>query len=127
LRKVKHAADCLPEGRRWGDAGARIGLLGVGMELGVMREAAARLNASGHAIECLQPRTVWPMPDETVQFIRNHDRTYVVEHNASGQLAHLLKGSGAPADKLCSVLRYDGRPFRPIELVTAVLDGEAQR
>jgi 2-oxoglutarate/2-oxoacid ferredoxin oxidoreductase subunit alpha len=127
LSKVKCAADCLPEGRRWGDAGARIGLLGVGMELGVMREAAARLNASGHAIECLQPRTVWPVPHETVKFIRNHDRTYVVEHNAGGQLAHLLKGSGAPADKLYSVLRYDGRPFRPNELVTAVLDGEAQR
>jgi len=125
MRKIALATDLLPSGRRWGDPHARIGLLGVGMQLGVMREAAERLSRAGHAVECLQPRTIWPVPAETVDFIRSHERTYVIEHNAGAQLAHLLRGAGAPPEKMRSILRYDGRPFRPVELVNAVLDGES--
>ena len=126
-RKIRLAADRLPRARRFGDPGARVGLLGIGLELGVIQEAEERLAKAGHRFECLQPRTVWPIPEETLEFIRSHDRTYVIEHNASGQLAQLLRSAGAPADKICSVLRYDGRPFRPAELVDAILQGEAAK
>ena len=61
------------------------------------------------------------------QFIASHDRTYVVEHNASGQLASLLRSAGASADKIDSVLRYDGLPFRAADLVEAIEEGEASR
>lgn len=126
-RKIQLTADLLPRARRWGERNASVGLLGLGMQLGVMHEAAERLAQRGHAVECLQPRTLWPTPDETLEFIRSHQRTYVIEHNANGQLVHLLRGSGAPAEKIRSVLRYDGRPFRPVELVDAILQGESAR
>jgi len=126
-RKITLAAHLLPRARRFGNPDARVGLLGIGLELGVIQEAEERLAKAGHRFECLQPRTVWPIPEETLEFIGSHDRTYVIEHNASGQLAQLLRSAGAPADKIRSVLRYDGRPFRPAELVDAILQGEAAK
>lgn len=123
-RKVSQAANLFPGARRFGDPGARVGMLGVGMQLGVMQEAAQRLGVAGHRVECLQPRTLWPIPEETLEFLRTHDHTYVIEHNATGQIAQLLRGAGVAADKIRSVLRYDGRPFRPAELVDEILQGE---
>ena len=123
-RKIGKALDLLPPARRWGDAKSKVGLLGVGMAAGVMAEAARRLAGRGCAVACLQPRTLWPVLDETVDFVREHDRVYVIEHNAEGQLARLLAGAGAPFEKMRHLRRYDGTPFRPSGLYRAVLDGE---
>lgn len=125
-RKIEQARGLLPAGRRWGEPAARIGLLGAGLELGVMVEAAERLGAAGHAVECLQPRTLWPVPDETLEFIAAHERTYVIEHSAGGQLARVLKAADAPPERLRSVLRYDGQPFRPVDLFEAIVQGESR-
>ena len=50
-----------------------------------MREASERLAAAaGPPVSVLIPRTLYPVPEETLEFIRSRDRTYVVEHNATG-------------------------------------------
>ena len=123
-RKLDAIRDRLPAGREWGDPAAPIGLLGVGMTTGVISEAAERLAVAGVPVACLQPRTVWPVPEQTVEFIRSHARVYVVEHNAEGQMAQLLAAAGAPREALRSVLKYDGTPFRPGELVSRILAEE---
>ncbi len=123
-RKIENARDLLPAAIRFGDSSSKVGLLGVGMTASVMAEAAERLAGRGCAVDCLQPRTLWPVLDETLDFIKDHDRVYVVEHNAEGQLAHLLAGAGAPLEAMRSLRRYDGTPFRPSDLYGAVLDGE---
>jgi 2-oxoglutarate ferredoxin oxidoreductase subunit alpha len=97
------------------------------MESGPMREAAERLAAAGQEVSVFIPRTLWPVLDETVEFIASRARTYVVEHSASAQLAGLLRSAGAPADRIQSVLRYDGLPFRAADVFDAVQAGEAGR
>ncbi len=124
MRKLDTVRDRLPGGRAWGEPAAAIGLLGVGMTTGVIGEAAQRLAAAGVPVACLQPRTVWPVPEETLEFIRARERVYVVEHNAEGQLAQLLAASGAPRERLRSILKYDGTPLRPGELVGRILAAE---
>ena len=42
----------------------------------------------------------------------------VVENNATGQLASLLKMNVGHANKIKSLLKYDGNPFLPFEIHT---------
>jgi 2-oxoglutarate/2-oxoacid ferredoxin oxidoreductase subunit alpha len=124
MRKIELVRDELPLGHRWGDPNAAAGMLGIGMEVGAMEEATERLAAAGIAVSGLQPRTLWPVLDETIEFVRSRQRVYVVEHNAEGQLAHLIASVGAPHERLRSILKYDGIQFRPGELANLILEGE---
>jgi 2-oxoglutarate ferredoxin oxidoreductase subunit alpha len=126
-RKIDTIRHLLPAGRHWGEPAARVGLLGIGMELGAMVEAAERLPAAGLRVACLQPRTLWPVHSETLEFLERHDRVYVIEHNAGAQLRSVLTAAGAAADKLESILRYDGTPFQAAELVDDILRREGGR
>lgn len=128
-RKIDAIRAGLPTGRRFGDDAAEIGILGIGMQTGVMQEAVERLAADGIAVAGLQPRTLWPVPDETLDFLVARRLTFVVEHNQEGQLRRLLMGAGADGSRLKGVRRYDGVPFRPGELVGAIralVDGKAE-
>lgn len=106
----------LPLGISGGNDSARIGLLGCGMQSGLIAEAAERLNADGCATKYLQMRTVWPVLDETAEFIRKCDVVYLVEQNSEGQLTRILNGVGTFGN-IVPVLKYDGVPFRCADLV----------
>lgn len=123
-RKIETVRADLPLGYRWGDPSAQVGVIGLGMERGPMEEATERVAAAGIALAGLSPRTVWPVLAETIDFVRNHDRVYVVEHNAEAQFAHLIASVGAPHDRLRPVNKYDGIPFRPGELASRILEAE---
>ena len=125
-RKIEAVVGDLPSGRRFGNPHASIGVLGVGMQAGVMREAVERLHRAGVEAAGLQPRTVWPVPDETLEFVADKERVYVVEHNHEGQLTQLIASAGAPMDTLTSILKYDGIPFRPGELTAQILGAEEE-
>jgi 2-oxoglutarate ferredoxin oxidoreductase subunit alpha len=124
-RKVDQVLGDLPGALLGGDPDAAIGMLGVGLESGPLLEAAERLSDHGNPVSVLIPRTLWPVPKETLDFINAHDLTYVVEHNSSGQLASVLRSVGAPADRIASLLRYDGLPFTAGDLVERFLAAEA--
>ncbi len=126
LRKLEAVRRWLPRGRAFGSEEAEVGLLGLGMEASVMAEAAERLEEAGLPVRGLQPLTVYPVLEDVADLVSSCRRVYVVEHNATAQYAHLLAAAGLPAHKLRSLLRYDGVPFRPGELVDAVLDREEQ-
>ena len=123
-RKIDAVRDELPLGHRFGSDDATIGLLGVGMESGVMREAVERLADDGISIAGLQPRTIWPVLDETLAFLSSKDRVYVVEHNHEGQLAQILASVGECPGTVRSILKYDGVPFTPGELARCITTEE---
>ncbi len=124
MRKLETVLPRLPRGRRFGRADAPVGILGIGMQLGVMVEAVELLEADGIAVAGFQPRTLWPVLDETAEFVEARERVYVVEHNAEAQLTHLLASVGIPRERLVPILRYDGVPFRPGELAGRILSEE---
>lgn len=124
-RKLETILPDLPRAREAGDPEADVALLGFGMQTGVTREAAERLAAAGRPVRVFQPRTLWPVLEDVRELARACRRVYVVEHNASAQYAHVLAGAGLPNERLESVLRYDGQPFRPGELAAHVLEREA--
>lgn len=121
MNKIEKAKKHLPTARHFGNKKSEIGFIGIGMTYGVILEAMEQLRDLGVDTQYHQPRTIWPILDETLRFIKKCKRVYVVEHNAVGQLAHLLMHQGANSDKLIKVLKYDGTPFIPSELTNKVM------
>jgi 2-oxoglutarate ferredoxin oxidoreductase subunit alpha len=76
-----------------------------------VKEALSRLAAQGTKINYLRLRAV-PFTEEVHEFIRKHDRTYVVEMNTSGQM-HMLLQLEVPdqATKLISLTNNNGLPM----------------
>ncbi|MFQ5380875.1 MAG: 2-oxoacid:acceptor oxidoreductase subunit alpha [Dehalococcoidia bacterium] len=125
MTKLEAAKAELPGGRFFGDPDARIGLIGLGSTYGTLENSIEYLAASGLPARLLQMRTVFPMPEETLEFIERCDRVYVVDHNQTGQLAGLLLREGADRDRVRSVTRYDGTPTRPRDIAREILEREA--
>ena len=119
-RKIEAVVGDLPRGRRWGSEHAPTGVIGIGLEVAPLRESCERLAARGVAVAFLQPRTLWPVLDETVEFVRQHRLVLVVEHNDEGQLLHLLASAGAPLDRMRGIRRTDGLAFAPGELAESI-------
>ena len=91
-----------------------------------MVRAGIRLADAGTDVQVLRPRTIWPVLDETLAFIEECDRVYVIEYNNAGQFAHVVSGAGADKDKMVSMLKYDGVPFRAVDIANFVLEREAE-
>ena len=123
-RKIETVRPLLPKAVEWGDSDSPLGILGVGILGGVISEAAERLAEQGLHFRCHRPRTLWPVLEDTIDFVNTHERVYVVEQSEGAQLAGLLKSEGARADKIISILKYDGLQFSIGELVDAIVEKE---
>lgn len=121
MKKIEMAKKHLPTARNFGNEKSDIGFIGIGMTFGVILEAMEELKNTGIETKYHQPRTIWPILDETLEFIKNCKTVYVVEHNLVGQLAHLLMHQGADPDRLIKLLKYDGTPFTPSDLAEKIV------
>ncbi|MFA5309881.1 MAG: 2-oxoacid:acceptor oxidoreductase subunit alpha [Dehalococcoidales bacterium] len=97
--------------------GAAVTLIGWGSTGGAIREAAALLKKDGKPVNTLHFRQVWPFPSAKVTAaLKKAKKNIVVESNATGQLAQLIRQeTGIKADG--AILKYDGRPFSPQEII----------
>lgn len=128
-RKIETAArdGHLPSSVVWGNKDAAIGVIGIGGTFGPILEAVERLEAQGIPVAYHQPRTLWPMLPDTIDFINSHERVFVVELNATAQIAKLFIREGAEADRISNVLRFDGEPMRPNDVVAPVSEYHQHR
>jgi 2-oxoglutarate ferredoxin oxidoreductase subunit alpha len=95
-----------------GDASARLALIGFGSTYGLLEEARAALTAEGVPVKHIHFSRVAPFP--TAEFsaaMAGVDQALVVELNATGQLAALIRQQAGYRDKLVSCLKYNGDPF----------------
>ncbi|HXW77283.1 MAG TPA: transketolase C-terminal domain-containing protein, partial [Candidatus Eremiobacteraceae bacterium] len=121
MRKLESMRPDLPKANLIGDPAAAIGIIGYGSNRGPIAEAQDRLLARGLPVKFLQLRTLWPFPEEEVRdFIERAEHVYVVENNYTGQLDRLIRYVVGPIPKLHRVLKYNGRPFRPIEIIESI-------
>ena len=107
-----------PELRENKGAGAT--LIGWGSTYGAIREAADILAKEGKVVNTLHLSQVWPFPsDSVIAALKKTKQNIVVEGNATSQLAALIRReTGITID--ASILKYDGRPFSPAEIVDRV-------
>jgi 2-oxoglutarate ferredoxin oxidoreductase subunit alpha len=112
LKKFETAKSLVPAPLKF-DApkSTKYGVIYFGSTTAAMDEAILSLNEKNILLDRLRVRA-YPFSDAVLDFIRNHDRVYVVEQNRDAQLKTLLLETGkADPAKLVSVLHYDGNPI----------------
>ena len=84
-----------------------------------LKEAVDILNQKKMQVNLLHLNELWPFPARPVQdFLREAKKSFVVESNATGQLASLIRQeTGKETGK---ILKFDGRPISPAFIVQAV-------
>jgi len=111
----------LPKANILGDRSARVAIIGYGSNRGPIAEAQERLAAAGTPTRFMQLRTLWPFPEDEVRdFIQDAYHIFVVENNFTGQLDRLIRYVVGPLPNMHTVLKYNGKPFRPIEIMDAI-------
>lgn len=120
LRKMDSVAARFPKPIRCDSSyeSADLLIIGTGASMGAISEAVARLKSSGLRVNHAQVRLLHPFPTESLLPLMTATQIVVVEHNATAQLASLVQMRTFPTRTIHSVLKYDGTPFRPEEIVT---------
>jgi len=128
MHKLEAMRPDLPKANLLGDPKAAVAFIGYGSNRGPISEAQDRLAADGVPTRFLQLRTLWPFPEDEVRdFIKSATHVFVVEHNITGQLERLIRYVTGPLPHMHPVRKYNGRPFRPIEILDAVKQYVAPR
>ncbi|MBE3593732.1 MAG: 2-oxoacid:acceptor oxidoreductase subunit alpha [Candidatus Carbobacillus altaicus] len=91
--------------------------VGINSTEGVIREAMERLEKEGLKINHIHIRQLYPFPADDVRpYLEASEHVFVVEQNATGQLAqHMILNVGY-REKIHRILKYDGNPFLPKEI-----------
>lgn len=96
---------------------ADILFVGFNSTRGVLEELQQTLITQGMKVNHAHIRLIHPFPSKEVQpLVTNAKKVVVVENNATGQLANILKMNVGGHDKVINVLKYDGTPFLPLQL-----------
>jgi 2-oxoglutarate ferredoxin oxidoreductase subunit alpha len=119
-RKMATVLEHLPAPKLEGPLDAEVTLVGWGSTWGVLTEAVEQLNREGISTSHLQIKFLVPFHVTEVSAILGKSRrVIVVENNQSGQFArHLRAETGIVAQG--HIRKYDGEPFEPKHIVTAV-------
>ncbi|KAB7708121.1 2-oxoacid:acceptor oxidoreductase subunit alpha [Bacillus aerolatus] len=89
-------------------------LIGFNSTRGAIEEAIERLEQEGTKVNHAQIRLIHPFPtEELLPLIESAKYVAVVENNATGQLANIIKMNAGYPHKIKSLLKYDGNPFQP--------------
>ena len=110
-RKLENGKALLPKPIISSMPGAEVGIIGYGSTDDAIREAIHLLCEQGYKIDYMRMRSL-PMADEAAEFIRSHERNYVVELNRDGQLHQVLTLEIPDrATHLISLAHLDGLPL----------------
>ncbi|MBT8050757.1 MAG: 2-oxoacid:acceptor oxidoreductase subunit alpha [Gammaproteobacteria bacterium] len=98
----------------------KLGMLAYGSSDGAVIEARDRLAELGIHVNYLRIRA-FPFSAEVHEFLEAHDTIYVVEQNRDAQMkALLMLEANDIADRLVSILHYNGMPIPSECVVTGV-------
>ena len=107
---------------------SKIGIIAYGTSHWAVMEAHDQLAKEyGVKTDYLRLRA-YPFSQDVHEFIRNHDRVYVVEQNRDGQMHELLKLDAAPdqVTKLRRVLHYNGLPIDARSVTDEIVSQEGK-
>ncbi|WP_053362193.1 2-oxoacid:acceptor oxidoreductase subunit alpha [Bacillus sp. FJAT-27251] len=94
-------------------------IVGFNSTRGTIEEAMGRLEQDGVKVNHAQVRLIHPFPvDEILPLVQSAKKVAVIENNATGQLANILKMNVGSHGKINKILKYDGNPFLPHEIHT---------
>lgn len=95
-------------------------IVAMGSTGGTIDEARRRLSAEGLRVNRVTVRQLHPFPSDLLEpHLRHAKKIVVLENNATGQLANLIKQNVGYHEKIEHLLKYDGTPFLPSEVEEA--------
>jgi 2-oxoglutarate ferredoxin oxidoreductase subunit alpha len=112
LKKFETAKALVPEAKiKQAEMETRNGAVFFGTTASPAYEAIEILEKEGICIDTLRIRA-FPFSEEVEQFLRDHDRIFVIEQNRDGQMRRLLlnETNVSVKDRLIPILEYDGLP-----------------
>jgi 2-oxoglutarate ferredoxin oxidoreductase subunit alpha len=114
MRKLNHIQFETPVYTQAIHEEADVLFIGFNSTRGAIEEAAERLEQEGITVNHAQVRLIHPFPtEELLPLIESAKYVAVVENNATGQLANIIKMNVGYPHKIKSLLKYDGNPFQP--------------
>jgi 2-oxoglutarate ferredoxin oxidoreductase subunit alpha len=106
--------------------GAEVGLISYGTNDHAIQEARDLLNESGVPSSYLRLRAL-PLESRLMEFIRKHQRVYVVENNLDGQMHSLVQlHTPVDADRIVSIAKCDGLPLTAHWICESIVTQEAK-
>jgi 2-oxoglutarate ferredoxin oxidoreductase subunit alpha len=120
LRKISPLNKEIGTLRKHGSREPETTLIGWGSSYGAVHEAVDILRKEGASVNMLHLNELWPFPTKAVvDAVGSARNSYVVENNATGQVAQLIK-TQTGYDVTGRILKFDGRPFTPAYIAEAV-------
>ncbi|HET9410358.1 MAG TPA: 2-oxoacid:acceptor oxidoreductase subunit alpha [Candidatus Dormibacteraeota bacterium] len=125
-RKFETARKALPAPVVDESAKSPVGLIAFGSTHVAVVEARGRLAESGRTLDYMRIRAL-PLSPEVAEFVRRHERVYVVEQNRDGQMFDLIRLALPPelTERVRSIRHYDGQPIPADAIVEPLLETEA--
>jgi len=125
-KKYDTARDLVPKPFVETMEGANLGILAFGSTEAAIQEARLHLAKAGIPTDFLRLRAI-PFTQEVTDFVRDHEKVYVIEMNRDGQLHQLLSLEYAnQCVKLISLAYLDGLPMTARYVEEAILAKEAK-
>lgn len=98
-------------------------IIGVGATLACIKETEKLLAEVGITTRHMQIRLLAPFPVKKVsECFKGAKKIVVLEHNATGQLKHLIRGNVENCPEIKSILQYDGDIITPQVLKTKCME-----
>ncbi len=117
FKKMEAAKEYIPKPKLIGPEDADLTIISWGSTKGPVLEALKLLEKDGLKANFLQIVYISPFPTDTVgNILKSAKTTVMVEGNQTAQMAGLIKEkTGLDVDH--KILRFDGRPFNPEDLL----------
>jgi 2-oxoglutarate/2-oxoacid ferredoxin oxidoreductase subunit alpha len=119
-RKFVTASEALPPPEIRKQRGATVGIVSIGGCHAAVVEAVDQLKSRGIVADYLRVRS-FPFSTKVTEFLKSHERLYVVEQNRDAQLRGLLAlETGVARDAMTPILDYGGLPLTAKIVVDAI-------
>lgn len=120
MQKQYEAEKLVPDPVVYGEKDADISLVGWGSTKGPALEAINELIKQGKKVNYVQINYINPFPKRFIEeFLKSAKRVVDIEGNHNGQMADLIRMKTGIELKE-RILKYDGRPFYPEEIIESV-------
>ena len=127
-KKFETARSAVPAPVKQIDGTSKIGIIAYGTSHWAVTESCDQLREEYRFKADYLRIRAYPFNREVHEFVKNHDRIYVVEQNRDAQLLQLLKLDLSPEQivKLCSVRHYNGLPVDARSITDEIISQEGK-
>ncbi len=99
---------------------AKFLIVAYGSAARAARDAVEKLRRKNVKVGLMELKTIWPFPDEPLLKLAKNVKAIFVAENNMGQLVHPVREVLPKKEKVKSILRYDGRPLNPEQIISAI-------